>query len=41
MLRMLLVVSLLTLVGCGAIGTAQGGGTDNAGYGHVKIGVPF
>jgi hypothetical protein len=41
MIHALLAIGLLTMAGCGANGTAQGGGTDNAGYGHVKIGVPF
>jgi hypothetical protein len=41
MMRALPVMGLLALAGCGANGTAQGGGTENAGAARVKIGVPF
>ena len=41
MTLIILMVSLLAFAGCDATGAAQGGGTDNAGYGRVKIGVPF
>jgi hypothetical protein len=37
----LLAIGLLALAGCGVNGSAQGGGTDNGSYGHVKVGVPF
>jgi hypothetical protein len=32
---------LLTLTNCGVTGSAQGGATDNANFGHVRVGVPF
>ncbi len=38
---MLLIALLLIFSGCDTNGGVQGGGTNGAGYGRVKIGVPF
>ncbi len=37
----ILAILLLICAGCDTNGAVQGGGTNNGGYGRVKIGVPF
>jgi len=37
----LFAVILAALAACGTTRSAQGGATDNAAHGRVKIGIPF
>ena len=36
-----IVLLLLALAGCEAMGALQGGASDNGGHARVKMGVPF
>ncbi len=38
---LLLTIGLLTCPGCGAKGSASGGGSERGSYGQAKIGFPF
>jgi hypothetical protein len=37
----LLLIANILLTGCNGSGAAQGGGSENGAYGHVKVGMPF
>jgi hypothetical protein len=37
----LLIAAMVSLTSCGLNGSAQSGGSENYGHGHVAIGVPF
>jgi len=39
--QILLIAALTVFTGCGTDGSAQGSGSESAGYGHVKVGFPF
>ena len=41
MMNSFFLFALLALAGCGMNANAQGGGTGGAGYGQIKMGVPF
>jgi len=40
-MRILLMTGLLALAACDTTSSAYGGGSENNGYGKVKVGVPF
>jgi hypothetical protein len=38
---LLLTIGLLACAGCGARGSAEGGGSERGSYGQAKIALPF